>query len=334
MDGVKRVSKKGITAKHASSVDHRRIQKSTTLNRRFVRRPNAKQSVGTSGGQKKTATVAAPAAKVRSVAGAVRRPAKGQGGLIQRKQTVQLKPSDKKRLAQIQEQAKAELQKTRKEQAGRVEQHQLASAARAKMAARRTPVVATVTPKERKDQAIQQALKNMARAEAKQVDFGAPEPKKQHFWQKRRFAIATGMAVVSLALLGYLVHLNLPDLSVRVAAMQAGISRVYPGYLPSNYRLDGTVKEDNGTITMSFKNDIGKVFTITEQKSSWNSVAVLANYVKKNWGDDYSIAKGQGLTIYVADSKAAWVNGGVLYVIDGEDAGLNSGDLHDIAVSL
>ena len=38
-------------------------------------------------------------------------------------------------------------------------------------------------------------------AEAKQ--------EKQHFWQKRRFAIASAMAVVSIALLGYLVYLNM-----------------------------------------------------------------------------------------------------------------------------
>ena len=61
---------------------------------------------------------------------------------------------------------------------------------------------------------------------------------------------------------------------------------------------------------------------------------MLANYVKKNWGADYSIAKGQGLTIYVSGSNAAWVNGGVLYIITDADGHLSSGDLHDIAVSL
>ena len=54
----------------------------------------------------------------------------------------------------------------------------------------------------------------------------------------------------------------------------------------------------------------------------------------KNWGASYSVAKGQGLTIYVSGSNAAWVNGGVFYVINGDEGSLSSSDLHDIAVSL
>ena len=92
--------------------------------------------------------------------------------------------------------------------------------------------------------------------------------------------------------------------------------------------------KDAGRITMNFKNSEGKKFTLMEEKSSWDSSAVLSNYVKKNWGSDYSIAKGQGLTIYVSKSNAAWVNGGVFYVILDGDNALSSSDLHDIAVSL
>ena len=142
------------------------------------------------------------------------------------------------------------------------------------------------------------------------------------------------MVVISFGLLGYLVYLNMPDISVRVAAMQTGIDKAYPSYVPADYRLDGLVKEDAGRITMNFKNSEGKKFTLMEEKSSWDSSAVLSNYVKKNWGSDYSIAKGQGLTIYVSKSNAAWVNGGVFYVITDEEGNLTSTDLHDIAVSL
>ena len=98
--------------------------------------------------------------------------------------------------------------------------------------------------------------------------------------------------------------------------------------------MDGLVKEDAGRVTMNFKNDEGKKFVLMEEKSSWDSAAVLSNYVKKNWGNDYSIAKGQGLTIYVSGSNAAWVNGGVFYVITDDSGSLSAADLHDIAVSL
>ena len=85
---------------------------------------------------------------------------------------------------------------------------------------------------------------------------------------------------------------------------------------------------------MSFKNDRDQKFTLMEEKSSWDSSAVLTNYVSKNWGASYAIAKGQGLTIYVSGSNAAWVNGGVFYVITDETNTLSTSDLHDIAVSL
>ena len=394
MDGVNRISRKGATTNHASSVDHRRLQKSSTLNRRFVRRPSAvaktqstakvQQKVAQTQ-QKKTVAPARVSAQqtsmktaqqqlssnrqqgqqqkavVRSVAGT--RGASGKQSLIQHSKAGKIQPSaafieQQKRLrqkqqqnaaqqqvgkritaqqlAKIRQQAATDLKQTRKQESKDIgpQGHKLLDTTRARMAAQAAPAPARITAQERKDRAIQQALQRMQSAENTKEDFGEKKIKKQHYWQKKRFAVAMAMAIISIGLLGYLVSLNLPDISVRVAAMQAGISNAYPSYVPSNYRLDGLVKEENGKITMNFKNDIGKTFSLIEEKSSWDSTAVLANYVKKNWGDDYSIAKGQGLTIYISGSKAVWVNGGVLYIVDGEAAELNSSDLHDIAVSL
>lgn len=394
MDGVNRISRKGATTNHASSVDHRRLQKSSTLNRRFVRRPSAAaktqstakvQQKVTQTQQKKTVASAKVSAQqtstktaqqqlgsnkqqaqqqkavVRSVAGT--RGASGKQSLIQHSKAGKIQPSaafieQQKRLrqkqqqnvaqqqvgkritaqqlAKIRQQAAADLKQTCKQESRDIgpQGHKLLDTTRARMAAQAAPAPAKITAQERKDRAIQQALQRMQSAENTKEDFGEKKIKKQHFWQKKRFAVAMAMAIISIGLLGYLVSLNLPDISVRVAAMQAGISNAYPSYVPSNYRLDGLVKEENGKITMNFKNDIGKTFSLIEEKSSWDSTAVLVNYVKKNWGDDYSIAKGQGLTIYISGSKAVWVNGGVLYIVDGEAAELNSSDLHDIAVSL
>lgn len=395
MDGVNRISRKGATTNHASSVDHRRLQKSSTLNRRFVRRPSAAaktqqnatkaQQRATQTQQKKAVASARVSAQqtstktaqqqlssnkqqaqqqkavVRSVAGT--RGASGKQSLIQHSKAGKIQPSaafveQQKRLrqkqqqnatqqqvgkritaqqlAKIRQQAATDLKQTRKQESKDIgpQGHKLLDATRARMAAQAAPAPAKITAQERKDRAIQQALQRMQSAENTKDDFGEKKIKKQHFWQKKRFAVAMAMAIISIGLLGYLVSLNLPDISVRVAAMQAGISNAYPSYVPSNYRLDGLVKEENGKITMNFKNDIGKTFSLIEEKSSWDSTAVLVNYVKKNWGDDYSIAKGQGLTIYISGSKAVWVNGGVLYIVDGEAAELNSSDLHDIAVSL
>jgi hypothetical protein len=208
----------------------------------------------------------------------------------------------------------------------------LAKIAKARMAARKASAPQALSAQELKERAIQQALRKVSMMNAEEE--AGMKSAKQHFWQRKNFKIVAAMSAITLAIFGYLVSVNLPDISVRVAAMHTGIEKAYPSYLPANYRLDGLVKEENGRITMSFKNDRDQKFTLMEEKSSWDSSAVLTNYVSKNWGASYSIAKGQGLTIYVSGSNAAWVNGGVFYVISDDTNTLTSSDLHDIAVSL
>lgn len=370
MDGVKKVSR-GATANHASSLDHRRIQKSSTLNRKFVKKPVARPKI----------TAAAGAAS-RSL-----RIQQNQRQLIQRQNTVKLQPSQKftqqqnggakqvqqqqdaqkvavrqqqqeaiavrkqqqpqQRQQQVQQQTqqravRRQIVDNKKQQQQQqdlpAQKHQTVEIAKARMAARKKVVQPEhLSAQELKERAIQQALRKVDRIDGDSTmsaQFKESGQQKVHFWQKKGFAIAAGMAVISLVLLGYLVHLNLPDISVRVTAMQTGIEKIYPSYVPSNYRLDGLVKEDAGRVTMNFKNSDGKKFVLLEEKSNWDSAAVLSNYVKKNWGNDYTIAKGQGLTIYVSGSNAAWVNGGVFYIISDDSGSLSTSDLHDIAVSL
>ena len=398
MDGVKRVSGKGATVHHASSVDHRRVQKSTTLNRKFVKKPVARARINVAAGeaskslriqkvaQQQRQQIQQQQQKARQAqqqqAQATQQQARGQqtqqgrqanrnqirarqqvmasrqrgqqqqGRGLLNKTGIRLQPVAKKVARDQQQGQQQQAQQTQCAQrqaqkaAGRqilvakqqqdrgVQRNHVVQVARARQAARKSEPV-HLSAQELKDRAIKQALRKVGQVEGDEItQFSESKQEKQHFWQKRRFAIASAMAVVSIALLGYLVYLNMPDISVRVAAMQTGIEKAYPSYVPADYRLDGLVKEDAGRITMNFKNNEGKKFTLMEEKSSWDSSAVLSNYVKKNWGSEYSVAKGQGLTIYVSKSNAAWVNGGVFYVITDEEGNLSSTDLHDIAVSL
>lgn len=350
MDGIKVKVNNASSAKNASAVNKRRLQSSTTLNRRFVKKPT-------------------PAPRIKASAGAASRTLKAQSQkrvLISKGQAVRLKPVAKqtqqetvaqqtekvvqkatKQLSEQQIQSKiasrastntislkdlASVKVADNEQIMPAQDTKLAKVAKARMAARKAAAPQALSAQELKERAIQQALRKVSTMNDG-VEEGA-KAKKQRFWKKKNFKIAAAMSVVTLAILGYLVSVNLPDISVRVAAMHTGIEKAYPSYVPANYRLDGLVKEENGRITMSFKNDRDQKFTLMEEKSSWDSSAVLTNYVSKNWGASYAIAKGQGLTIYVSGSNAAWVNGGVFYVITDETNTLTSSDLHDIAVSL
>lgn len=133
---------------------------------------------------------------------------------------------------------------------------------------------------------------------------------------------------------GYLTYLNVPNLSVRVAAAQAGIDASYPGYRPDGYRLDGPVAYSDGEVRMQFAANTGDTgFTLNQTKSSWDSSALLENFVRSESDDEYTTSQEKGITIYSYDGNAAWVSGGILYTIDG-DAPLSPDQIRRIATSV
>lgn len=149
----------------------------------------------------------------------------------------------------------------------------------------------------------------------------------------RSISIVT--ASIALVMLGgYFTYLNMPSLSVRVAAAQAGVNANYPSYQPDGYSLNGVVGYSKGQVSMKFAANGGpQNFTINQTKSSWDSSAVLDNYVSPRAGVSYIPYTERGLTIYTYGNNAAWVNGGVLYTIEGT-APLSSEQIRRIATSL
>ncbi len=153
---------------------------------------------------------------------------------------------------------------------------------------------------------------------------------------KRRMRIvsfASGFAALAL-FAGYVTYLNVPNISVRVAAAQAGIDASYPGYQPNGYRLSGPVAYTDGEVKMNFvSRQDGSEYTLRESRSSWNSSTLLENYVREASGDDYTISKEKGITVYHFGGDAAWVSGGILYLIDG-DTSLTPDEVRKIATSV
>ncbi|HET6622787.1 MAG TPA: DUF4367 domain-containing protein, partial [Candidatus Saccharimonadales bacterium] len=155
---------------------------------------------------------------------------------------------------------------------------------------------------------------------------------KQH---RKRFSVmpivSGAFALVLLA--GYLTYLNMPSLSVRVAAAQSNVAATYPGYQPDGYHLDGPVAYETGEVELNFKANQGTAaFTVAQRNSTWNSQAVYDNYVAKQ-GQSYQINTRQGITIYTYGNNAAWVNGGIFYTISGS-APLSNDQLLHIATSM
>lgn len=157
--------------------------------------------------------------------------------------------------------------------------------------------------------------------------------------QKRRnagakFLLAFATSAACVAALGYFVHINMPDISVRVAAMQTGIEATYPSYIPRDYQLNSVATDQDNRVIMEFAGPENAKFKLTEEKSSWDSNALLNNFVKTNWGTNYTVVREQGITIYIStEADASWINGGLLYTLD-SDGQLTKKQIKNIVTSL
>ncbi|MGB4762155.1 MAG: hypothetical protein WBP12_02230 [Candidatus Saccharimonas sp.] len=158
-----------------------------------------------------------------------------------------------------------------------------------------------------------------------------------HKQQRSKFGRLASVGSASLAVLvlgAYLTYLNMPTLSTRIAASQAGIDASYPSYSPMGYSLSGPVAYKEGTVTMKFAANAGpQNYTLTQTKSGWDSSAVLEYYVEPHAGGNYITTTINGLTIYTYGDNVVWVNGGILYTIDG-NATLSDSQIQRIATSL
>ena len=272
----------------------RRAQGSTTLNRRYVRRPSS-------------GNVVVP----------VKRKSKG----------------DETRHEPVMMQ--------QQEMMAQVKTHPIQMAANSRMQKRQNraetkPKETKVSAKELKEQAIQKALAEATMKDSKQEMISNKKAKKSdgvHFGFGR-VMLALSCAAAAVFAIAYFVNLNMPDISLRVAAMQTGIDASYPGYVPRDYNVS-SITSENGKVTMEFTN-VGTEdsFTLIEEASSWDSNALMTNYVKEEFGENYNIVREQGLTIYISGSNAAWVNGGVVYKIMTTSGELSNKQIKSIATSL
>jgi len=191
------------------------------------------------------------------------------------------------------------------------------------LAMNNNPLVAVAPQKI--DEAIEKALSNEIisnkKARRRQKKGGALR------WLN---TFSVGFAVMLLG--GYLTYLSMPNISIKMAAVQSGIDAKYPGYKPDGYALNGPIKFKSGEVSMKYAYADGSSgYTITQQKSGWNSSAVKEFFSEKHKNPNTTMI--DGLTIYSGGKEAAWVNGGILYQISG-DANLSSSQIEKIATSL
>jgi hypothetical protein len=151
---------------------------------------------------------------------------------------------------------------------------------------------------------------------------------------KRRFRAPT-LVTAALAVMllgGYVAYVNMPSISVRVAANHAGVDARNP-HVPSGYSIDGPIAYSPGQVTIKYKsNGGGDGYSFTQANSAWNDNAVRDNLVKTASQDYETLVVGD-LTIYRYGDRAAWINDGVLYTLNGNDH-LGNNQILEIANSI
>lgn len=179
------------------------------------------------------------------------------------------------------------------------------------------------------------AIKEEVIAEALGKTSDTPGQKKSIFKRHYKFINIFSISLVLIIIAGYFTYQNMPSLSVRVASAQAGIDATYPNYHPDGYSIDGPVVYSDGQVSIKFRANTGnRSFVIKQAKSTWDSSAVKNQIDKQSVGGT-SESQERGLTIfsYNNNTKAAWVNGGILYSISG-NAPLSGEQIRHIATSL
>ena len=189
--------------------------------------------------------------------------------------------------------------------------------------------------KQKKEYSIAEKVMKKEMAADKKADKSSSIKEMKHFKKNRgkRFLLAFAASTACMLALVAIVRVNLPNISVKVAAAQTGIEASYPSYIPRDYSLTGVYVDDNKVITIDFTGPKNAKFTLSEEKSSWDSVALKNNYVKTAF-DTYDAVREQGITIYISHSNAVWVNRGMLYKLNANAGTLTKTQIKNIVTSL
>lgn len=161
-------------------------------------------------------------------------------------------------------------------------------------------------------------------------------PNKQQPKQSQRMSRRMRIGIIvaaSIVIIGAVVWVNLPTLSVKLAAAQSGVDAQLPHFTPDGYTMALPVDAETNRVAMTFTSrQTNTKYTLTQEKSPWDSQAVRL-MVEAESNGQFLTTQDRGLTIYTYGENAAWVNKGILYKITG-DSELSSDIILRIANSL
>ncbi len=185
------------------------------------------------------------------------------------------------------------------------------------------------TMKQIKEEAIAEAL---AKTDKKPKTHQKRERKFKFKFKHKIFYIIVA-SILTVFLIGFIVYVSIPVLSIKIASFSAKVDATYPEYKPDGYKIDGLITFSDNQVTIKFKSKTSDgYYEIKQVKSTWDSSA-LSEKVSKDSKNEFLATEQNGLTIYTYSGNAAWVNRGILYTITG-NAPLSNSQLQLIALSL
>lgn len=297
---------------------HQNLQKSQTLNRKFVRRPQNLTN---------EQIHAIEQFKRRHDYMEFRKSQRIQAGKVSHSKISSfegVRGSTSRVISPISVR-KSEIKKVEKEQISEVQAHPTHQKVLEKMREEKS-IKTLPTAQEIKDSAIVEAFEKSREMSKKQRGV------RKKFFLSKRFVSFLACCVVICMSAGYLTYVNMPNISTRIAAAQSGIDATLPHYVAQGYSLNGLAFFDGKSVNLKYKNGENG-YTVKQASTSWDSVALLENYVEEKWDKDYSTYLEKGLTIYKnRNNEAAWVNNGKIYTIDGSNK-LSNEEIRKIATS-
>ena len=330
-------------AKSSSSYTRPKLQKSATLSRKYVRKPAARRVMDIKKADKKAEDKIAP--KIQKVAVkvpvttsakvAAKAPAKAVANKVQLKtpsfKTTAKAKDLKKSISDSSKHTPIKINKIeRAKLIKRFDSPKVAKSVAAKKTAATKPVLKPAIKSASASKASSDAARLAMRQVANMDSTNKPMKKRRG----ARFFVAIGCSLAAVAGLVAFVVSNIPNISVKVAAMQTGIDAEYPDYVPRGYTMETVAADKDNKITMRFTGPGDAYFVLTEENSTWDSAAVLNNFVKLNYSANYATMHEQGITYYSDAGSAVWVNGGILYKLSSFSKNLTREQIRNLVVSL
>jgi len=291
---------------NSSSATHKsHTQHSTTLNRKYVKRPAAHNATSTASTSVSKLASARSAAAARAAANAMKT------DTMKRRQAL-AEQMNRERLKNMKTTPRPKLVST------------MAIPTKASQKPTPEPKVVETT---KTDRAAESAMRAVATMNDESTSL-----KPNRIFTVKRVLLAFACSAIIVGALVYVVSQNISDIPVSVVAMQTGINTSYPSYIPRGYARSSVVTEE-GKISFTFENSEKHSFTLTEEVSSWDSSTLERNDVKDAF-TDYDVVMEGGLTLFISGSDCMWVNGGKKFYINTTSGSLTKKQLKSIAASL